>query len=725
MNDAVRILVVDGAPHRLRAASRLLRQVGHEVLVAATGTAGLHLAKEARPDLILLDLLLPDMNGLELCRLIKAEPALTSTFVILISDLRIPSELQAGDLESGADGYIARPIANRELLGRVQAMVRVKQSQIQVRERAKELQCLYDIIALVEKPGITLDEILRDTVKLIPLAWQYPEITVARLVLEDQEFVAAGFQETSWSLTRDIVVNGEPLGCLQVCLLEARPERDEGPFLQEERDLLQAIAERLGRTVERLRVQAALEESERKYRDLVENINEVIYTLDLDGVLTYVSPSVESLLGFPPSEAIGHPWQEFVHSEDLARSGEALQATLSGQRAGSEYRAVTRSGDLRWVQTSSRPVVRDGRVVGIQGTLADVTERRRAEEALRASEARFRAQYEGIPIPTYTWQKCGDDVVLIDYNTAATAITRGAVRDFVGMRAAEMYRHRPDIVNDLSQCLAEKCSFHREMTYGFATTGETRHLMVMYAYVPPDLVVVHTEDFTERQRAEEHIQASLTEKELLLKEIHHRVKNNLQVISSLLDMQSLSMDSPAAIQALQDSRTRVRIIGYVHERLYQSKDLVSIDVPEFVASLTGYLLTVYESQASRTRLVRQVDRVSLDLDTAIPCGLIINELVSNALKHAFPPEGIEGCEIRVTISSLPGGELELVVGDNGVGLPEGIEPLTTRSLGLRLVAMLTQQLQGTLELDRSRGTVFTIKFAGGRLPADQQVERNE
>jgi two-component sensor histidine kinase len=220
------------------------------------------------------------------------------------------------------------------------------------------------------------------------------------------------------------------------------------------------------------------------------------------------------------------------------------------------------------------------------------------------------------------------------------------------------------------------------------------------------------QEVTERKRAEERIQASLDEKEILLKEIHHRVKNNLQVISSLLDMQSLTIENPAAIEALQDSRTRVRTMAYVHERLYRSVDLASIDVPDFVTSLTGHLVEVYGRRPAPIRLVQEIESISLDLDTAITFGLIINELVSNALKHGFPPEGIEEGEVCVRFSSLPEGELELQVSDNGVGMPEGLDPLDTHSLGLRLVVMLTQQLKGTVELDRSKGTTFRIRFPG-------------
>jgi two-component sensor histidine kinase len=239
-----------------------------------------------------------------------------------------------------------------------------------------------------------------------------------------------------------------------------------------------------------------------------------------------------------------------------------------------------------------------------------------------------------------------------------------------------------------------------------------------------DGVVVALEDITARQEAEERLKVSLREKEVLLKEIHHRVKNNLQVISSLLDMQSLSIQSPEAIEVLEDNRHRVRTMAFVHERLYQSEDLASIDVREYLDSLTSYLLSAYECRTDDIRLNLQVEDVCLDPDAAIAIGLIVNELVSNALKHAFPPAWEGEGEIGVELGALADGRFRLQVTDNGVGFPPQLDLKATGSLGLRLVTMLTQQLQGTLELGRGAGTIFKIIFPGAaRTPSKEPGNR--
>ncbi|NIN65446.1 MAG: response regulator, partial [Anaerolineae bacterium] len=216
-----------------------LRGAGYEVVEASTGSDGLRLVREKEPDLVLLDVMLPDINGIEVCRQIKANADLTGIHVVVLSAFQTTPDDQADGLEAGADGYIARPITNRELLARVEAVLRLKRAEHalrertrQLEERVKELNCLYGISQLVQSPGISLEEVLQGAVALIPPAWQYPEIACARIILEDQEFRTDRFQETAWRQVCDIEVRGSRASRLEVYYLEERPELDEGPFLE-------------------------------------------------------------------------------------------------------------------------------------------------------------------------------------------------------------------------------------------------------------------------------------------------------------------------------------------------------------------------------------------------------------------------------------------------------------------------------------------------------------
>lgn len=209
------------------------------------------------------------------------------------------------------------------------------------------------------------------------------------------------------------------------------------------------------------------------------------------------------------------------------------------------------------------------------------------------------------------------------------------------------------------------------------------------------------------EQSQKRLQDSVKEKEMLLKEIHHRVKNNLQIVSSLLSLQSTYIKDEQLREIFKESQNRIKSMSLIHEKLYKSEDLTSISFSDYVRVLAHDLVRSYGA-SDRITLTIDVEDISLGIDTAIPCGLIINELVSNSLEHAFP-DGREG-EITVTLRSFDSG-IELIVADNGVGIPEDVDFRNTESLGLRLVTILAEdQLQGSMSLQREGGTAFRIAF---------------
>ena len=825
-------------------------------------------------------------------------------------------------------------------------------------ERVKELNCLYGIDEIMRRETATVEEAFEEIVHLIPSSWQYPDITGNRIVLEDKVYETSNFKETEWMQKADITVGGTKAGVVEVCYLDKKPNEDEGPFLEEERNVITSIAKRLGEFVEdkkaeeklhhqasllenvsdaiistdldftvktwnkaaetvygwkadevigksmyeifpaaysdsrwekiekeffekghwkgeviqhrkdgsplnifasvslirdssknpvgavavnrditeQKRAEEALQASEEKYRELVENINDVIYATDEKGVITYVSPAVESFMGYTPSEVTGHHFREFIHQKDLPRLREGFQKVLSGHTAANEYRVLARSGELRWMRTSSRPVFVGNRVVGVQGVLADITEHKNAEEALKKSEHKYRQLIEGLhegiwvidenacttfvndrmaEMLGYTveemvgrhlfsfmdkrgvtmcrryLERCRQGITEQHeleflrkdgtrlYATIETSpITdddgtyRGAITGIMDItkrkqaeerlrESEEMYRTliqtSPDAVTvtdlegritHISQRTRElhgfehadellgksafefiapedhekaminleetlKEGFVRNVEYtmlkrdGTTFIGEINAALIKDAEGNPRAFIATTRDITEKKRAEEQIKASIKEKEVLLREIHHRVKNNMQVISSLLNLQSAHIKEKRYKEVLKEVQDRIRSMTLVHEKLYQSENLANVDSSEYITSIVRGLYRSYEITADRVTLVIEVEDVLLGVDAAVPCGLIINELVSNSLKHAFPKE--KG-EIRITLCSIDG-MIELTVADNGVGIPEYIDFRNTESLGLDLVTTLVEhQLGGEITLDRSRGTAFHIVF---------------
>lgn len=217
-----------------------------------------------------------------------------------------------------------------------------------------------------------------------------------------------------------------------------------------------------------------------------------------------------------------------------------------------------------------------------------------------------------------------------------------------------------------------------------------------------------------RKRAENQIKASLKEKEVLLKEIHHRVKNNLQVVSSLLNLQSGQIRDREALEMFNESQNRIRSMALIHESLYQSQDLASIDFSEYIYGLANYLNRSYGSSSNSVKMDVDVRDISLSIDKAIPCGLLINELVTNSLKHAFPTslERTDGGHnvIIIKFYSDEDSGYTLIVQDNGVGLPKNFSLEDSETLGLQLVTTLVKQLKGSLDFQSNNGTEFKIVF---------------
>jgi len=214
-------------------------------------------------------------------------------------------------------------------------------------------------------------------------------------------------------------------------------------------------------------------------------------------------------------------------------------------------------------------------------------------------------------------------------------------------------------------------------------------------------------EIAERKLVEEALNKSIKEKDVLLKEIHHRVKNNLQIVSSLLSLQSQYVNEPGSVELFKESQSRIISMALIHEKLYQTGDLTRINLSEYANELIGDLFRSYSVNTHLMKYQIESKNILLDINTAIPCGLIINELVTNSIKHAFPDN--RSGEIKIDIQCQDGNCI-LKIADNGIGFPDDLDINDVKTLGLQLVTSLTKQLDGTIKLDREGGTCFTIKF---------------
>ena len=263
-----------------------------------------------------------------------------------------------------------------------------KQAEDKLKKRIKELNCFYGMAALLELPDISLDEILKRTVVLIPPAWQFPEITAARIVLDEQSFQTKNFRETSWMQAHEIIVHGKSVGQVEVCYLEERQASDEGSFMIEERHLLNTIAERLGKIIERMKAKGALRESEEKYRSLVDSTNDWVWACDIEGRETFANEAVKTILGYDVHEIEGILYKNLIHPEDQRKTKQWLKSSIEKKKGwrNSILRWKHKDGSIRFLESSARPILdSEGNLTGFIGIDRDITKRKQAEEALKIS----------------------------------------------------------------------------------------------------------------------------------------------------------------------------------------------------------------------------------------------------------------------------------------------------------------------------------------------------
>ncbi len=461
----------------------------------------------------------------------------------------------------------------------------------------------------------------------------------------------------------------------------------------------------------------SLRRSEGRLRQATEQVHAWVWEVDSSGRYTYSSPLVAELLGYEPEEVVGkkdfcdllHPSKRVEYERGLLRLFDA-RSTIHDFVAPFQHK----DGRTVWLARNATPIYdRTGAFAGYQGADVDVTERRLQEEKIRQQRTYLQALIEHNPLA----------VVGIDTEGKITLCNHAFERLFQYERAEAIGQHVDELLADES-VLAEARELTRRVLTGERVHVVTRRRRKDAAQVNVELFGVPVmiegarygafaiyHDITQRKRAEEELLISLKEKEILLKEIHHRVKNNMQVISSLLNLQSSFVTDPQTLAALTDSQNRVKSMALIHEKLYQSKNLAREDFAEYTRSLTSYLFDSYCIDPERIAMDVQIRGVELGIDTGISCGLIVNELVSNALKHAFP-HGRKGL-VSVSLERV-NGNFVLRVSDDGVGFPEHIDFRNTESLGLQLVNTLTEQLEGKIELiTNGGGTTFTISFPAG------------
>ncbi|MBI5652702.1 MAG: PAS domain S-box protein [Chloroflexi bacterium] len=424
-------------------------------------------------------------------------------------------------------------------------------------------------------------------------------------------------------------------------------------------------------------IQAQLQENVIRYQLLFEHASDGIFIADPHGKYIDVNERACAMLGYTRAELLQLAIRDLVPADEQARDPIRFQELRAGKTVVSERNLKRKDGTLVPVEISAT-MFPDGR---LQGIARDMTERKRAEQALRASEQEYRLLYQRSPIGIFHYDT---NLHLTDCNDRFLAIVQSTRERIIGLNILKL--RDPNVLPAIRQALEGKEGFYEGFYH--ATTSD--------AQIWVSLRIAPILDENDNVRGGVGIVEDVTA------QIHHRVKNNLNVVSGLLELQTDLIADAAARAAFAASEQRIRAMALIHAKLYQSSNLARVNIAEYVQDLVDSI-RIGNARADTIQVAVQVDDRAFDLNVAIVCGMLINELVTNAFKYAA------ATEIRVALTHTDQ-HIGLIVSDNGIGLPPGLDWRHSPSLGLQLAQMFVAQLTGTLELDSTGGTAWRVTF---------------
>jgi PAS domain S-box-containing protein len=431
---------------------------------------------------------------------------------------------------------------------------------------------------------------------------------------------------------------------------------------------------------------------------------------DLEEKIIDVNKGFETLFQYTKEEVIGKSINDLIIPEAYQNEATMLSRhVMQNGVASTESIRRRKDGSLVDVSILGYPVLHDGEAIAIYAIYTDIVLRKNAENDLKKSEKKYRTYMENAPYGVFILDSKGR--FLEGNKTVVRFSGCSNIKEFLSLKADDLFSpvNMQQAYEHFSRLVTEGISKGEVLIRD--RLGRDRWFIVDCYKLNGDRFIGFCFDIDELKKAEQRIKKSLGEKEILLKEIHHRVKNNMQVISSLLNLQALKTKNEQALDAITECVRRVRTMALVHEKLYQSEDFTRINFLDYVRDIAYSLMALYASDRDRIDLRIEGDKVYFGIDVAVPCGLIVNELLSNALKYAFP-QGWKGKKrIKVSMRKQIENEVEIIVSDNGVGLPEEVDIHHTESLGMKLVAILAEdQLDGEVTVDRNGGTTYIIKL---------------
>jgi PAS domain S-box-containing protein len=750
----IKILIVDDNKDNIYLLETLLQSNGYKVQFAYNGSEALKKLAQDNFHLIISDILMPVMDGFQFCRLCKENKQFREIPFIFYTATYTDNKDEQFAKQLGVNKYIRKPIDSAELLKVVEEVIydgQTKNMKIKIPPIKKDddIFKLYNerLVQKLEHTKQVLEKEVADRKKaeiearqaqreweLIFQAIGHPTmiLDINHKIIQTNKATEIATGKTKKQLTgkKCFEILHDKNDPAAVCPMEKALKSKNVTTIGMELEALNGSylvsctpvlnkAGKIDRIIhiatdisDRVQAEEALKESEERYRGLFENAVLGLYKTTPDGQIIVANPTLVKMLGYSSLEELAkRNLEEGSFEPDYPRSEFKKRISRDGMIMGFESAWHKKDGAVIYVSESAI-IVRDehGGIIAYEGTVEDITKRKLMEKALIGSEEKYSSVVEN-----------SNDAIIIHQqgiikfaNQPTQQITGFSVGELIGKNIMDFVH--PDYRELILKYHANRLS-GKDIPNLYEIDIVKKDKTIIPVEVNATLInfggqksgLVFFRDIQKRKQAERKIKTSLKEKEILLKEIHHRVKNNLQVLASLLNIQSAQMNNEEVREIFRKNIQRISSIAQVHEKLYVSKNFASINFKEYIETVSAELFNSYRIE-SQIDLETDLEDISLGLDDAIPCGLIINELITNSLKYAFPNK--EKGKIKISLKKETDDLFQLIVQDNGIGVPEGFDFEQTKSFGLHLVKILSEQINGEATLENKNGTIGKINFKG-------------
>lgn len=761
----IRILLVDDEPDLLELERRVLEQkFGFTTITATSGKEALRIFHEMEVDAIVSDYSMPEMDGITLLRLIREE---NKQIPFLLFTIREKEEIAIEALNSGANYFVqkehlpqvvfaelAHNVNNAVELFRAEKNLKIQRDLALDNASSKSLEetllicvrAMMDVsgmdsaaIYLYEENTFTLgiargvfsgytSETVTDI--LVPLMNHILDEGAPVFRDKDQIYDSTPALTDEEKIVSDAFLpmshHGRSIGLVHICShtqAAALSLSLQGYVADIVTQIASYIADRLA--------EEALRKSEKRMTAMIRNLPGMVYQgrIDNERTMEFVSEAVFTLTGYEPGEIIENQvrsWGSLIHHHDQPRILEVInEAAEKSSRFRLTYRLQTKDNKYRWVSEQGTWVYdNEGTIIGIEGIVIDISRQKALDDQVRMYHTRLKTMFMLMNAGCLIFRSIGtlNDTVLVDINSAAEKIEQKSKTEVIGKPFTEIFPGDDAALSQALSGILEDKKPRSLMRYPRRMNNSIHYFEVFLNIAPSgkdkndcEVFLIYN-DVTNRVKSEQQIISSLREKDLLLKEVHHRVKNNLQIITGMLKLQSLRITDTKALEIIRECSNQVYSMASIHELLYNSRDIGKIKVEEYINRLVDHFKQEYEGISTRLVFHVEVDpEIVLDIERCIPCGLILNELIMNAVKHAFDPER----EGEVTISFIQDLDtFTMKIADNGRGFPSDFDIKKSLTLGMELTKRLSHQLRGEVIITNDKGAEISVVFpktSGGGL----------